>query len=208
MVVGACATTAPPPPPVLAYDAVKACTTGPDLALAEVFDPASKSGKRMMRSRTIDMMQSMTGAACMSLPDGRDVPYAIFRIPEGLTGRVLSAGSTIDSNSMFAADVSVLDLDGDEMRRFDLADYTRTGNRHAVQFSPRKGETFVLVRANPDLVGEGMDTSETGASDVYVSNGFGGGGMNTVGQTQAFSRSFSYDGMAGLRVTFPKQDRE
>lgn len=203
-----CASVTPPPPmPVLAYAPQTDCASAPDMSQAMRFAPLSKAGKRMLRNRAIEMDTDMEEAACLQTASGAS-PYAIYALPEGMSGRVVYAGSLIDVNSIFAARVSTLDAQGGMVREFEASDYKRTGSRHAVQFRPKDDEVFVLITSDPALVGEVMETSETRQEARYVSNGLtGAGGTNIVGRTQSFDRRFSYDGLAGIRVMFPKQEK-
>jgi hypothetical protein len=213
----ACATTPEPEAePMLSFEG-ESCSSKIDLANAtNLPDINTKDGakklKRMMKNRTIVLSDNFdANSPCTKLASGDASPYAVFEIPKGINGQVIYAGSKLDSNSMFAADVSLLDKGGNVLRRFNAGDFKRIGTRHAVQFSPRADEAYVLIKADTALVGQATETMETSVSQQNVTVAYGGlvsSGTNLVGKQEAFSRSFSYDGEVGIRVVFPKQDTE
>jgi len=212
-----CATAPEPPaPPLLSFEG-QDCSLNVDLGEAITLpDTATKDGakklKGMMKNRTIMLSDNFNeDSRCIRLASGGTSPYALFEVPSNIKGQVIYAGSMIDSNSMFAANVSLLGADGSVMRQFTPKDFNRVGTRHAVQFSPKANEAYVLIKADPNLLGQKRETMETGVSQQTVSVAYGGlvsSGTNLVGSQKAFDRSFSYDGEVGIRVVFPKQDVE
>jgi hypothetical protein len=217
VLLAACATAPEPPaPPLLSFEG-QDCSSKVDLGEAIMLpDMSTKDGakkmKRMMKNRTIMLSDNFNeDSRCVRLATGGTSPYALFEVPSNIQGQVIYAGSMIDSNSMFAANVSLLGADGNVMRQFTPKDFNRVGTRHAVQFSPRANEAYVLIKADPNLLGQKRETLETGVSQQTISVAYGGlvsSGTNLVGHQKAFDRSFSYDGEVGIRVVFPKQEEE
>jgi len=161
-----CATAPEPPaPPLLSFEG-QDCSLNVDLGEAITLpDTATKDGakklKGMMKNRTIMLSDNFNeDSRCIRLASGGTSPYALFEVPSNIKGQVIYAGSMIDSNSMFAANVSLLGADGSVMRQFTPKDFNRVGTRHAVQFSPKANEAYVLIKADPNLLGQKRETMD------------------------------------------------
>lgn len=211
-----CATAPEPLPPLLSFEGLD-CTSKINLGEANMLpDVNTKDGakklKRMMKNRTIMLSDKFNEESrCVRLASGSASPYAIFEIPSDIKGQVIYAGSMIDTNSIFAADVSLLDPDGNMVRNFDQSEFNRVGTRYAVQFAPKENEAYVLIKADPNLLGQKRETMETGVTQQNISVAYGSlvsSGTNLVGHQKVFNRSFSYDGDVGIRIVFPKQEAE
>jgi len=210
--LAACATTADPiPEPVLEFQVADNCSDDIDLAQSIGMPDDAKLVKRMMRNRTIVLKETMSeSTSCLTGEMGFSGPYAIFEVPDMVTGQVITAGSIIDSNSMFAAKIDVLDSEGRIVRSFSRDEYRRLGERYGVQFQPKSDQAFVLIRADKDIIGDLEKTIETAVSaqTVTMSTGvYTSSGTNFVGVQEDFSRAYSYDGDVGIRVVFPKQEK-
>lgn len=208
--LAACATTEPIPEPVLQYKtAANQCSADIDLNNAIAVTDNTKSLKRMMKNRTLILSDVMDAESpCILQSSGTSSPYAIFELPSGIKGPVVYAGSKIDANSMFAADIVILDKEGAFLRRFKTDEFRKLGTQFGVQFRPKDKDAYVLIKADENMIGGTEDTLETSFGNVYVSNANGYGGNNIVGRTQEFTRTYSYDGEVGLRIVFPKQDKK
>lgn len=206
----ACSTTppAPLPEPVVEFAGAE-CTNAPDLGLAQSYLDDAKAAKKMMKNRTIRLEEFLgDSGSCLNLDGGLTSPYAVFTIPQSIKGLVINAGSFKDGNSIFAASISVLDKNGEQTREFSREKYRVMGRRYGVQFRPRSGDAFVVISADPKLIGEVSTTQEVSANSSYVSGVNGGGGNNIVGSQKTFNRTFSFDGAVGLRIVFPEQDKK
>jgi hypothetical protein len=199
--------------PSLTYVADAACES--DIRFDNIVTRSEepKVQKREMRSRVIQLSEDManSGVPCVTSVDGQDLPYQVFEIPTGMTGRVVSAGSMLASAVIFAGDIETYNSDGDLVRRFGDEDYRRLGSIYGVQFSPSAEEDYVLIIANPDLVGERDSTVETDTRMQNVTVAYGAAvssGTNTIGVQRRFDRTYSYNGVVAVRTVFPKQEKE
>jgi len=217
VLTASCASTPEPEPePLLSFEG-QSCTDKIDLANAIMLPgvdtkDGAKKLKRMMKNRTIILSDNFDEmSSCMRLASGGMSPYAIFQVPTDITGQVIYAGSKIDANSMFAADISLLDQHGEVLRKFDADDFKRIGSRHAVQFTPKQDEAYVLIKADTDLMGKATNTMETSVTEQTLTVAYGAiasSGTNLVGTQKEYNRRFSYDGEVGIRIVFPEQDVE
>jgi len=207
-----CSTTAPEiRAPSLTYEAFDNCSPRIDFTAPIKRASDKKSMKRQMKTRVIEMtadMESQT-TPCLQMVEGGKVPYQLFEIPTGMSGRVVSAGSKLDTEVIFAGDIETFDINGNQVRRFSDSEYRRFGSLYGVQFSPAEDEVYILIIANPDLVGEKDETVETAVSlqQVYMTVGaVTGSGTNTIGTQRRYDRTYSYNGDVTIRTVFPKQE--
>lgn len=211
IVLVACETPsyAPILPPKLAYSAPTNCAASVDLSKAIGITKDPKLVKRMMKNRTITRSRRMESSAQCLQGAEKAIPAMVFTLPPDLTGEVVYAGSILDYNSIFAADVSTLNANGDTVRTFERESYLFQGQQYGVQFRPSDEEVFVLIKADPELIGEERDTTELSVSSQNVSNYGAGGtyssGTNLVGAQTAYNRTYAYDGMVQVRIVFPEQ---
>ncbi|MEZ5998990.1 MAG: hypothetical protein R3B98_09880 [Hyphomonas sp.] len=147
----ACATApAPPPAPALTFAGTADCSETPDASLAAVV-PVKKFQTSGNLTKTID-----AEAPCVTV-DGSKRPYALFRLPEGVSVESVQAGGLFQRTRVFAPEVVMLDADMAPARTFGPEAYQNRGGSWSTFFRAREGEKYVLVRANPDLIGEGYD---------------------------------------------------
>ena len=205
--LAACASTPPPPAAVLAYAPVD-CTSDLTLDKVKAMETDEKTVKRVTRNRTVELDAELgLDSDCMSGPAG-DRPYQVFALPDlPLEGGVVYAGAELGTLRTVMPEIATLDANGDIMRRFDAEKFRRYSNRFGHSFSPRAGEAFVVIAANPAAVGDSKATVETSAVGRNVTHVYGstiGGGIDTVGIQNEFERVYSYEGKVGIRVVYPK----
>jgi len=200
-------------PPALSYKVAAVCTQAVNFDKPIQRTTEEKKQKREMRNRMIELKQDMAkkDVPCINGASGEPLPYATFEIPTGIEKRVVNAGAKFDSAVIFAARITTHDKDGGLVREFDESDYRRLGSIFGVQFSPRETERFVLIKADPSLIGKQEETVETGTRAKQVYNyGLSGSyssGTNTQGIQQSFIRTYSYNGEAIMQTVFPKQKK-
>jgi len=197
----------------LTYEAVTDCSEAVSFDNAVKRTDDEKKMKKEMRSRIIHLKADMADVdvPCLTSAEAGDIPYQVFEIPTGVTGRVVTAGAKLDTTVIFAGDITTHDSDGEIVRQFDQAEYRRLGSIYGVQFSPRSNESHVLIKANPTLVGERDATIETDTRAQNVTFAYGGAvssGTNTVGVQRTFDRTYSYNGEVSVRTVFPKQEKK
>ncbi len=205
--LSACATPKPPLPPKVNFNAAAGCSSVIDLASAVSLDDEPKKN-RMMKNRSIVLTKILDdNALCFRNYQGADSPYAVFEIPNNLSGRVVYAGAKIYENRLVAAGISVLDSAGRVIKTFSANDFRKLGTQYGVQFNPSADAAFVMIKANNAAIGTQKGSTETVVSKAYRVGvqGFGSGGFDTVADTQTFARTFAYEGEVGIRVVFPKQ---
>ena len=198
-------------PPKLAYSEPIECTKAINLSKAIGISTNPKSVKRMMKNRTITRVQKMEiSGQCLEAGD-KSIPAIVFTLPSNLIGEVVYAGSILDANSIFAADVSTLNTSGETVRNFERDSYLFQGQQYGVQFRPSDDEAYVMIKADPELIGKERDTTELSIDSRFVSSyGVGGsygggGGTNLVGSQKSYNRTYSYDGTVQVRIVFPEQ---
>lgn len=196
--------------PKLAYSAPEvSCTDSVNLSKAVGITGDPKALKRMMKNRTITRARRMeTSAQCLQGAD-KPIPAIVFTLPDNLIGEVVYAGALLDANSIFAADVSTLNKAGETVRTFDRDSFLFQGQQYGVQFRPSDDEAYVLIKADPELIGKERMTTELSVSEQSVSNygatGYYSSGTNLVGSQTAYNRTYAYDGMVQVRIVFPEQ---
>jgi len=189
------------------------CTPNFNFSNSIARSPDKKSQKRENRFRKISLEKYIgtTVSHCKELPGQASVPYASFKIPTGITGRVVNAGSILNTRSAFAGIVSTYDDLGQVVRSFNHDDYIRLGDIYGVQFSPRDNETYVVIQADPTLVGDKDVTVETRTARSPLKIGETKDrnapyyGNNKRGIQQTYTRTYSYTGKIAVVTVFPKQ---
>ncbi len=207
----ACATTpAPLLAPELKYAAPSECPSSLDMSQAVGLPDDEKKVRKMYRNRTLLMTGQMEkDSQCLVEDGGKSSPAIVFLLPTDLTGEVIYAGSVLDPNSIFAADVSTLDANGNTVRSFPRESFLFQGTQYGVQFRPKENETFVLIKAAHELIGDARETTELSVGSQNVSLVVGssyGSGTNLVGSQTSYQRIYAYDGAVSVRVVFPKQE--
>lgn len=212
--LSACSTTEATtvlPSPRLDYKAAATCTSTVSFDQAVRRTEDEKLRKKEMRQQSIVLGKNMgiRDVPCVTDPSGETMPYFAFEIPTGIKKRVVNAGALYNEAVIFAATVTTHDKNGGLIREFEDADYRRLGPVYGVQFSPRDTERYVLIKADPTLVGAREETVETGTQSEFVSAygiyGYGNGGTNLRGIQRNFIRTYSYNGDVVVQTVFPKQ---
>lgn len=199
------------PDAVLEYSS-ETCSNTPDLSLAQRVGDDGKALKKMMKNRTLTMVRAIDHhSACLTSDTGKPGPYSLFEIPSDITGRVIYTGAKVEERRTFAASVSLLNELGEITRTFARKKFKVQGTQYGVQFRPREGEVYVMLTAEPAMIGQSRDTIETSTtaqSVVIPYPGGAGAGTNFVGTQKEFSRVYSYEGDVLFRMVFPKQEKK
>jgi len=165
MVMSACASN---PKDVMAPEltfkaSASECANTVDFSNPIALEDKEKTRKKAMRARRVVLTSFMgdEDTDCIVGASGEVLPYASFELPTGMKGRVVSAGAVLDQKVIFAADVTTYDINGQKVRHFDRDEFRRFGGIYGVQFKPKTNETYVVIQADPALVGETNNTVET-----------------------------------------------
>lgn len=176
-----CAST-PMPPPVTAYSAAN-CPAMPDLGRAISLTPA-KPKKAFTVTVPVGRASSCITRA------GAQAPYVLFALPAAGDGKMIEVGAQMEALRIFSPSIALLDGNGRQVRGFTPNQYLYRGALYSVQFVPREEERFVLVAANPALIGSQYDAVAISTSTTHLY-----GGMTwTRGIDENVSRTFSYEG--------------
>ena len=185
----ACATAPPPPAPAaLAFAGSADCSDVPDASVAETVTVKKRQTSGNL-TRTID-----SEAPCMTV-GGSQRPYALFRLPDGVSIESVQAGGLFQRARVFAPEVVMLDADLAPVRTFGARAYQNRGGSWSTFFRAHENEKYVLVRANPDLIGNGYsftlgdDEPEPQPASKFV--------IITTPETR---KDYSYEGMAFVRI--------
>ena len=210
MVMSACASN---PKDVMAPEltfkaSASECANKVDFSNPIALEDKEKTRKKAMRARRVVLTSFMgdEDTDCIVGASGEVLPYASFELPTGMKGRVVSAGAVLDQKVIFAADVTTYDINGQKVRHFDRDEFRRFGGIYGVQFKPKTNETYVVIQADPALVGETNNTVETSTTAQYIAIGTSSG-TNTLGSQTSFDRSYAYNGNVVVRTVFPKQEK-
>ena len=156
------------------------------------------------------------GVTCLNGSSGKTTPYTVYEIPTGLDKRVVNAGSKYDSAVIFAGKVTTHDENGGLVREFEKDDYRRLDRIYGVQFASRDTERFVLIQADPTLIGDQVGTVETGSRRTWLSpykpnpdgsSGYANADSDGRSFQQNFIRTYSFNGETAMQVVFPKQKK-
>ncbi len=191
-VVGLAACATAPPPAVLEHTASN-CAAAPSVANAASLIPDRERRAHVVRTPVTPLTPCVVGA------DGRTAPYAVYAMPADFEDKTLTAGASLEVARIFAPQVSLLDAQGAVVRTFTRADYLYRGTIYGVQFRPRAGEAYVLVAADPALVGERYDSIMIGTTTATSATPAGAFSW-TSGVDGAQSRTFSYEGAIHVSV--------
>ncbi|MET4684945.1 MalM family protein [Brevundimonas faecalis] len=197
--VSACATAAPPPPAMLAYARMD-CSAAPDLSSALSLTPD--------KERAVHLVASPIGTdtPCLTRA-GRSVPYVVYALPTDFEDKTLNVGSTLEAMRIFAPNVEVLDAQGRVTRTFEREEYFYRGPVYSVQFRPRQNESYLLVTAAPELVGQGYDAIQIGVATTVVPVGMYSAVVNTGTEAKQL-RTFSYDGTVRVSINDTDTDEK
>ena len=180
-----CATVIAPMPPVLEF-AGSDCGTEIDLSRAVSLTPEKETNGFVV------LAEVGAGSPCHR-SGGRAAPYALFSLPADHDDKTIAVGGSLEPLRIFSPEVSVLDAGGREVRTLPAADFFYRGPVYSVQFRPRAGESFLLVKADPSRVGQRYDAINVGTSTTMIYTGFGASNI-TTGVEANSSRVFSYHG--------------
>lgn len=146
--VAACATPPPPPPPAsLSFDGTGACTQNIEAHTAQTV-----TIKKRQRSGTLSIIAGPE-TACQVVNDAK-LPYVLYKLPGSVKISTIQAGGVFEAKRLFAAEVVTLDADLAPVRTFGPEAFLQRGGTWSVFFPSRANERYVLIRANPDLIGK------------------------------------------------------
>lgn len=198
LAMAGCASPPPPPPALLSMDG-RECDDAVNLEAAASLDP-QKSKKRYTVTREIG-----AAAPCINLEDGKKASYALFRLPDFAPSSVIIAGGELEEVRIFAPNVQLLDEAGVPLRGFTREDFLFQGVTYGVQLKPRDGERYILIRAEPDLVGQEYDSVTIGVNTQTICTGYFC--MNSYsGVDFESTRQFSYSGKVSVLVQDLRED--
>ena len=190
--MGGCAAT--PPEPALLVPPEQACHSAFELEGVEQLE-APAPGRRSRHSAAL-----RSTAACWLDPDIRRT-YHVVALPDPFDGKsLLTVAARHAAAETFALEVRLLDEQGIEVRRLERGRYNMTGLGYSIQTRVRDRERFVVVSADPALVGVGHEHITLGVNSAYVSGGAYGATV-TVGAEDSASRTFSYRGDVLFQIT-------
>ncbi|MEM6747065.1 MAG: hypothetical protein AAF608_06565 [Pseudomonadota bacterium] len=89
------------------------------------------------------------------------------------------------------------------MRQFERESFLYRNSGYTVQLRPREGERYLLVTADPELVGKTYKSVETGINASSYSTGYGAATLYSGINTET-TRVFSYEGRVNVVVLIPK----
>ena len=186
-----CATAVAPLPPLLEYVGTD-CRTEVDLARAIGLTPEKETNGFVV------VAEVGPGSPC-HLSGSRGAPYVLFALPADYEDKTIAVGGSLEPLRIFSPEVSVLAADGREMRALPAGDFFYRGPVYSVQFRPRAGEAFLLVKADPGRVGQRYDAINVGTNTTTIYTGFGASNI-TTGVEANNSRVFSYHGAVQVIV--------
>lgn len=164
------------------------CATAPDLAGAIDLTPQKDD-----RAWTVDQSIGETGPCLVQ--DGASVPYTLFALPPAGSSRAVEIGSLMEPGRLFSPRIALLDADGRVVRQFETDNLMFRSSIYSTRFVPSEDQRYVLVTAEPSLIGSAYDT----INSAIVSD-FGMGMLTGTswlkGQENRARYRFSYAGMA------------
>lgn len=187
-----CATASAPPPAAVTF-ARTDCADKPDLSKAVSLTPPKEKAAFTVTSPLA------AEAACQRLPQGAR-PYVLYALPADIADKTITAGAVVEQARILSPEVLLLDRQGAVVRTFTAANYFFRGAVYSVQFRPREGEAYVMVRADPERIGQRYESVMIGTSttSLYVSPGYMAN--YTAGVDRKEARTFSYVGTAQVNV--------
>ncbi|MBC6983153.1 MalM family protein [Caulobacter sp. 17J80-11] len=192
--LGACAGTssvAIVPTAVVHYDR-QGCPTQPDLGAALSLTPEKEKAAHTVTTPV------RAGSGCLTWA-GKATPYVVYALPADVEDKTFDVGASLESQRIFAPEVTVLDGQGAPTRTFARDQFLYRGGVYSVQFRARPGDAYVLVTAAPELVGKAYESIAIGTTTTTAYTGAGSASW-TVGNDSAQSRTFSYEGVAQVSV--------
>ncbi len=194
--VAACeSTSAPPPSAVLAFTSAAGCaeTLAGEGAEIVTIKKRQKSG---------NIVTQVSAASACQMENGVASPYALYRLPRGVDIQSVQAGGVFQINRLFAADVKTLDENLVPVRHFGPDAFFHRGGSWSVFFQPREQERYILVRANPELIGKSyLFAQQPSANSAAEPDDTEEGGVTP---TFGDRTEYSYEGIAFTRVFLSK----
>ena len=190
--LAACASS-PPPPMAVVEITDKICDAEPDLLTPQALAPEKP------KKLSDEIYQFKNDTPCFT-KDGLSTNYMVFALPSQTENLALTIGGLKAQHRTLAADIAILNEEGEITRRFDREKYMDIGSVFGVQFRPRDGEAFVLVTTDPERVGEAVVSHETRLLQSQGYTGTGGSYTTFSGAESLSSRTFSHEGMLRVRV--------
>ena len=130
---------------------------------------------------------------------GVAVPYVLYALPADFSDKTLNVGSSLEQLRIFAPSVEILDAQGSVTRTFERREYYYRGPVYSVQFRPRHGESYLLVTAAPELVGQQYDAIQIGIATTVVPAGLYTAVVYSGTEAKQL-RTFSYDGTVRVAI--------
>ena len=182
-------------PPVTSFAGAN-CTTAPNLAAAVSLTPER-------RRRTFTVTTPVDASTpCLRRGEGQ-TPYLVYALPAAAAGTVVEVGGLLEGARIFSPAVATLDAQGQPVRSFEADEYLYRGSLYSVQFVPRQDERFVLVTADPSLVGRRYDAIAISTNTTTIATPYAVTNWRT-GVDQNLSRMFSYEGSVMAVVHNPQ----
>ncbi len=197
--MSACATVVPPA--AVLTMAERVCEARLDLANA---NSLTSDKEQALHNVTV---QVGSATPCLQTAEGQ-TPYVLFAMPADTGDKTLTVGGYLEPFRILSPSVSILDAQGEVIRRFRADEFLYRNLNYSVLFRPRAGEKFVLVTIDRERVGSdynaitiGTTTTSSGAvAGSVLGAALVGGGSFTTGHDATVSRTFSYEGAVRVEV--------
>lgn len=190
LAVTRCATVELPPASLIYANA--SCDAAPNLSNAISLTPEKEKAVHLVSAPVT------TETPCI-MRNGKPLPYVVFALPEEFADKTLVVGSALETNRIFAPHIEILDAQGTFARTFEREEYFYRGPVYSIQFRPRETERYLLVTAEPEMVGVEYNSIHIGVNSNYVATAYGGVMINT-GSDTTLLRTFSYDGTLSVMI--------
>jgi len=184
----ACSTPPPPPPAALAFNGTSTCSAKVDPSVAEKLTVKKRKTSANL-SKTID-----AASPCRTV-HGQERPYALFRLPEGVPIESIQAGGVFQRLRVFAAEVKTLDSELVPVRTFEAESFLNRGGSWSVFSRADKSEKYILIQADPTLIGEGYDFTLGGDAPPPVDTS-----KFVVDTMPETHKDYSYEGLVFVRI--------
>lgn len=163
--VVACATPPPPPPPAsLSFDGAAGCTQNIEAHTAQTV-----TIKKRQRAGTLSIIAGPE-TTCQVVNEAK-LPYVLYKLPGSVEISTIQAGGVFEAKRLFASEVVTLDAELAPVRTFGPEAFLQRGGTWSVFFPSRANERYVLIRANPDLIGKAYLFTEQPANPAETQIG-------------------------------------
>lgn len=136
---------------------------------------------------------------CITLPDDNKSSYAVFKLPSVVDDYAIVAGSLYEANRVMPPVIVTLGRDGKPIREMGHDRLLERQGHWSASFHPQPDEAYVVIRSNPELVGEGQSRVKTGVGAMYVPVGLGGVMVSTSADS-ASQVTYSHYGKVRVRI--------